>query len=398
MDKAIPLPQKNISTIQILTVVLPLWFGHFMVDTFTGIWPIYKTMANLDLVKAGLIVSIGSLIGNSLQIFFGILGDKGWSRFLICIGVLMAGSVSMISYIDTSNYFLMGTVVLATYIGSSAFHPVATGTSGTVSTKNNGVIVALFLSGGFVGYAFSQLLFTRIYKYTDGHTAIMYIFPVITALLLAKFAPIPEKKANSLKQIWNETKLLRKPLFLLFFTMVMSASIHASLIFLLPDLLTSMTATTWMIMGGGHLVYVMGGCFGLAPAGILADKFGPRQIMMAGLFASGGLLVTLVMMDSGNPFFIIPNLLLLGASTSTCSIVGVSYGSKMFPNQAGTICGLLMGCVWCLAGLSISVFSWLADPKSGGTVPDAIFWMTLPIILGLILCYFLPRARDIHSR
>lgn len=398
MKNAVIGEQKTVSSFQILTIVLPLWFGHFMVDSFTGIWPIYKTIANLDLVKAGLIASIGSIVGNSLQIFFGVLGDRGWSRFLISFGVLMAGSVSMISYVDTNNYLLMGIIVLATFIGSSAFHPIAAGTSGTVSKKNNGMILALFLSGGFIGYAFSQLLFTYIYEFTNGHTSIMYIFSIITAILLAIYAPIPEKKANSLQQIWDSTQQLRKPLFLLYFTMVMSSAIHVGLIFLLPDLLISKGTANWMIMGGGHLVYVMGGCFGLGPAGYLSDKFGPRQIMLAGIFLAGVFLSTLVISDTVSPFYLIPNLLLLGAATNTCTIVGVAYGSKMFPNQAGTVCGLLMGCTWCLAGLAVFVFSWLADPSNGGTIPGAMIWMNVLVVAGLSLCYFLPRAKDIHTQ
>ena len=141
--------KKQTGTIgqQSMIVLLTLWLGHFAVDSFTGIWPIYKTLAGLDLVKAGLIATIGGFLGNALQILFGFLGDRGWSRILISMGVLAAGSISLVSYVDTSNYFLMGILVLLMYLGSSSFHPIGTGTASTLSAQNAGKLTAVFLSG-----------------------------------------------------------------------------------------------------------------------------------------------------------------------------------------------------------------------------------------------------------
>ncbi len=379
-----------------MALLMMLWVGHFMVDSFTGIWPIYKNIAGLDLVKAGLIVTVGGFIGNILQIVFGLLGDRGWGKLLICLGILMAGSVSLLPYVDNHNYYIMGFLVLLTFLGSSAFHPVAAGISGNISKMRAGKVVAVFLSGGFVGYAVSQLLFIQVYRLTNGKTIVMFAFSVIVCIFLALFAPIAKKQKRSLKEVWDYTRGLRKPLVLLYFIMVFASSVHIGIIFLLPEFLNSLGVTSWIAMGGGHMTYVMGGFLGLLPAGHLADKLGPRQVMLAGLSMTGVLVLVLSNIYTNQLVVLIPLLLCLGAATNSCTTVGVAYGSRLFPDQAGTVSGLLMGCAWGIAGSSAFIFSWLADPSRGGSVDFAIACMSISNLIGLAFCFFLPRARSLQ--
>jgi FSR family fosmidomycin resistance protein-like MFS transporter len=56
--------------------LLALVGGHFAVDCCTGIWPVFKTLAHLDIVRAGLIATAGSMAGNGLQVAFGLLADR----------------------------------------------------------------------------------------------------------------------------------------------------------------------------------------------------------------------------------------------------------------------------------------------------------------------------------
>jgi hypothetical protein len=48
-----------------------------VLDFFTGIWPIYKTIAGIDLAQAGLITGISGFFGEFLQPFFGYFSDRG---------------------------------------------------------------------------------------------------------------------------------------------------------------------------------------------------------------------------------------------------------------------------------------------------------------------------------
>ncbi len=374
------------------TTLFVLWLGHFAVDSFTGIWPIYKTLAGLDLVKAGLIATIGGFVGNSVQIVFGYLGDKGWSRMLLLFGVLAASTVILVPYIDTSNYFLMGVLVLLTFLGSSAYHPSGTGTASSLSTASKGKLTALFLSGGFTGYAFSQLLFTKIYTQTNGKPAIMLIMAVAVGSLLFLLAPPAVKQQKKDDNFWTATKGIRQPLIFLFVVMICASGINMALVFLLPDILQAKQASIWMVYGGGHMLMVMGGCVGLLPAGHLADKYGPRQVMMIGLAAMGILLPLLAKFENDGNYSLTLLLFLLGLFSSTCNVVGVSYGNRLMPNHSRTVSAFLMGSAWCIAGISTVIGGWLADPNYGGSPETALMWFITAIICGFIFSFLLPKA------
>ncbi|MBU3917129.1 MFS transporter [bacterium] len=386
--------QKN-STLRYrpTTVLLVLWLGHFAVDSFTGIWPIYKTLAGLDLVKAGLIATVGGFAGNSLQIVFGLLGDRGWNRFLLCFGVLAAGLMVLVPYIDTSNYFLMGVLVLITYIGSSAFHPSGTGTASILSEGKTGKLTALFLTGGYVGYAFSQLIFTKIYRITQGQTAGIMLMSISVALLLFYFVPPVIRQSTGRTNFIMDSKGLRRPLTYLYVVMVCTAGVNMLMVFLLPDLLHAKQTPEWMVFGGGHMVMVMGGCTILLPVGLLADKYGPRQIMIGGLIALFVLLPVTALYGGENSVIMLSLLFLLGASSSTCAAVGLAYGNRLMPKHSRTVSGLLMGSAWCVAGVSTFIGGWLADPSYGGTPQRAILWMITVVVAALFFAYLLPRTK-----
>ncbi len=374
------------------TVLLLLWLGHFTVDSFSGIWPIYKTLAGLDLVKAGLIATVGGFIGNSLQIVFGYLGDRGWSRQLLAVGVLASGSIILVPYVGTDNYWLMGFLVMLTFLGSSAYHPSGTGTAGAIGGANIGKITAIFLSGGFFGYAFSQLLFTKIYNETGGKPAIMYLAALVVACILFLAAPATSRSKTDRVNFWSATRNIRKPLAFLYIVMICAAGVNMLLVFLLPDVLQAKKASSWMIYGGGHMLMVLGGCAGLLPAGHLADKFGPRQVMMGGLTILAFLLPAVALFNGNDNVSLALLLFFLGFFSNTCNVVGLTYGNRMMPGHTRTVSGLLMGSAWCVAGISTFVGGWLADPKYGGTPGSALLWFDLVVLCALVFCFLLPRA------
>jgi FSR family fosmidomycin resistance protein-like MFS transporter len=127
--------------------LLALAGAHAAVDCCSGIWPVFKTLAHLDIATAGLIATIGSMAGNGLQLAFGVLADRGWRKGLIVTGVAVAGAVTLAPW-AVRSYPMMGALVLVTNVGSAAFHPSATGAAANLSRRRVGFMIAMFLAGG----------------------------------------------------------------------------------------------------------------------------------------------------------------------------------------------------------------------------------------------------------
>jgi MFS family permease len=159
--------------------LLALTAGHFAVDCCTGIWPIFKTLAQLDLTRAGMIASAGSMVGNGLQVLLGPLADRGFRRRLLLGGVLLGGAVTLLPL--ASTYGQMFALVLLTYVGSAAVHPAGTGSAATLSSSRTGVLVGVFLSGGYAGYSLSQIVFSSLYLRRPESTALMALVPIAAA-------------------------------------------------------------------------------------------------------------------------------------------------------------------------------------------------------------------------
>lgn len=110
-----------------------LWLSHFILDLFTGLWPIYKTMSGIPLVLAGIIAGISGLIGELSQVFFGYIADKGKRKAIALIGLsLTTGMLWITKTTDPLTIFIL---LLFLMIGSGAYHPAAAGMAALFSEK-----------------------------------------------------------------------------------------------------------------------------------------------------------------------------------------------------------------------------------------------------------------------
>jgi FSR family fosmidomycin resistance protein-like MFS transporter len=355
--------------------------GHFAVDCCTGIWPVYKTLAQLDLAKAGLIVTVSAMIGNGLQIVFGLFADRGWRKRFLVAGVLLAGSVTFVPWF--SSYSMMFAAVFVTYLGAAAFHPAGTGAAASASRARTGMMVGVFLAGGYAGYSLSQILFSRIYARGPHWTPLMALIPAVAAAAI--LVRVPDLKAppssgpsglRLLKETWP-------PLAALFFVQVFATAANLALIFLLPDLLLSRQAPDWMVQGGGHFAMVLGGCLSLMPAGYTADRWGARRVLLVANTATGVLLLTLLLRTGVSTVDLVL-IVLFGAFNGINNVVTVSEGNRMLPGQSSMVSAALMGSPWCVAAVAPVISGVLADPARGGSPTRALLWLGLVIPLALV--------------
>ena len=165
---------------------LLLLFGvHVIVDFFSGIWPIYKTLSGIDVSKAGLIAGVTGFLGESLQLFFGFFSDKGYRRHILIFGFLLSSSILFITFFQGfTSYFAL---LFLLRIGSAAFHPAGIGYVGSLTEEHKSKTILFFSSGGLLGLACSQVIFTQILQRANGHGLILFIPFFLMAALLSSW-------------------------------------------------------------------------------------------------------------------------------------------------------------------------------------------------------------------
>ncbi|CCB87521.1 MFS transporter [Parachlamydia acanthamoebae] len=329
-----------------------LWLSHLLVDTMIGIWPIYKTIAHIDLAVAGFIAAACAFIGEGMQIFFGMLSDKGHRKILICFGLLCAASSLFFPHVE--GPFFLFLLYLFTCLGSGAFHPAAASHIGMLTEHRKSLFIAIFASGGAIGLACSQLAFSHCYHAFDGNTAYLFL-PMAALILLIAFFPFATSTAllakNKHSVSWKGIQkfLSSRELVSLYFCQVCVSSIFWGIIFLLPDILTSRGHVEWICMGGGHFFFVFGGALMMIPSGYLADKYSAKAVILTAIIFGSSIFYTFYFTPLLPPVFILILLFFMGAAFGIINPISVSQGHRLMPSHPGLISAIMMGLAFCLS-------------------------------------------------
>lgn len=110
-----------------------------------------------------------------------------------------------------------------------------------------------------------------------------------------------------------------------------------------PALLPYLRATYGLdLTTAGLLLTVLGTTFGIGqlPSGVLADRFGEGNVLVAGALVSAGTLVLVV--TAGSTVILFAATALLGFGTALYGVPRISILADLFPDQVGTATGLTM--------------------------------------------------------
>jgi FSR family fosmidomycin resistance protein-like MFS transporter len=374
-----------------------LCIGHFLVDFMIGVWPIYKTIAHLDLAKAGLMIGLCSLFGEGMQVFFGPLSDRGYRKKLILFGILMTIGSTLYAYTD--NYYFLFSFLLMTYIGSGAFHPSAVGLISSLPGHRKALLMTVFACGGALGLASSQIIFTHSFDLFSGHTLFLAL-PTIVLIALAFSRPFvgvhhvhaAQPKKNKMALSLFIKCLRNRHVLFLFFSQVCNQSIMWGLIFLLPDVLISRGHESWLAYGTGHFCLIMGGALMMIPSGYLADKYSARSVIIWATIIGGSFYFLFLFGFAFSSSLVLVLLFLIGAFLAVVNPVSIALGNRFMPENPGVISALLMGVVWCISetvgpggsGLMTKFFEEDAPAK-------ALTWLGLLLIANAFIALKLPK-------
>ena len=332
--------------------IVIVWIGHFLVDMMIGIWPVYKTLAHLDIAIAGLISGGCAFLGEGLQLFFGTLSDRGYRKYLVLGGVIATTASAFLVY--AADYMAFFALYLITCIGSGAFHPSAAGLVGDLPSNRKSLLLTLFSSGGAMGLAFSQIIFVNTHVWLEGQMAWLAL-PAVLLMFITIFTGFGAKAQQatgtshsfSVKAIVDIFK--QREIYLLYFTAVCSAALLWAVVFLLPDVLSQRGYEPWVAFGGGHMAFILGGAVMMIPAGYLADKYSGRAVIISCMVIGMVLFYTFLLFPILENYTVLALLFCIGACVAIVNPIGIAMGTRLFPKRKGLVSAVLMGLVWCFA-------------------------------------------------
>lgn len=384
--------------------MLPLFFliflmclSHFVIDFMLSIWPVYKTIAHIDLAAAGLLLAGAVVVGELMQLIFGKLIDKGRFRLLLIIGPLLGTAAVLFPYVGTYPLFLL--LITCVCIGSAAVHPTCVSVLGGLDIKRRALLMCSFQTAGTIGMGVGQLSFTWAYEQLAGHTLILAIPTVILCALLfitekrLPFAAPQHKEHVSLKMILQFFR--SKSLFALYIIQLTSQTVLWSLVFLLPDFLESKKLSEWVCFGGGTLVMMLGGSVTAVLAGSLADKLSPIKTIFGSLLAACLAFYAFVATPFESTWLLLTLLFLVGGFLGAISPLVLVMGNSLVPSHRGLVSAFLMGLVWIVSeGAGIGMSGVVADLFSEDRPAKALTCFGALLFIGTFFAYKLLPSRQ----
>lgn len=371
--------------------------SHFLVDMMIGIWPVYKTLAKVDLAIAGLIGGACAIAGEGLQIFFGSLSDRGYRKTVI-LGGLIASTAS-VCFVYTQEVFGFFVFYLITCMGSGAFHPAAASLVGSLPSNRMGLLMAIFTCGGAIGMALSQVIFLQTHQFFEGQVFWLALPTAILAILIYFSRIAGQPKSSEATPHFNFKAFgdffRRKDLRMLYFSQICSATMLWGTMFLLPDFLSVRGYEPWISFGGGHMMFILGSAAMMIPGGYLADRYSSRSVILTAMISGMILFYTLLflpLLDDISTLFI---LFLFGASLGVINPVAVALGTRLEPNKKGMVSAFLMGLVWCVSeGIGVGGGGFIATFFTDDAPAKSLAILGTLFFIGVILSYYLPQEAE----
>ena len=372
--------------------VVSLASTHFIVDAYTNIYspllPLFIPQFGLSLTAVGVLAMCLQMASSVAQLGFGALADRWRPRVLLIAGPLV--SVVVLSCVGWAwSAYSLGALLLLGGLGGAAFHPPAAAGVFRASGRSKGLAMSVHITAGSIGMAMAPLFFAPVIARLGLHWSPIIAIPGLIGLafLLPRIPPVDAAHTGN-REGFGALKPYAQPLSLLYFTVVFRTLTSAGFATFMPVLLTSqgmsianasLAATCYLLVSG------IGGFSG----GPLADRFGPRRVLLVSLISSV-------------PFRVVASQLSGWWFTAAVSIgglllqstlpVNVTYAQMLAPVGAATVSSLMMGFAWGMGSVMVPLVGVLGDRLG---LPSALLAISFVPLLAALLAAQLPeRARS----
>jgi FSR family fosmidomycin resistance protein-like MFS transporter len=387
--------------------------AHIMVD-FMGmsVWAVYKTLAGLDVAKAGWIATVIAMSGTALQPLFGSIADRFGTRRVILLGALLPSFALLLgpladyqaelnrvlpTMFGLSGFYLVVFIILAAgRLGQDMFHPAGAGLAGSFSARRGSTFLAVFIAVGSIGFGLSQIGFRTAYNNLGHHTEILLLpVAILWAAVWVWCRPAETLHARRISVIASLRSLrpVARQILGLFLILAISSGVMAGLFFLMPEFAQEKGYPAWLGQGGAFGLIIFGATVFMVPMGHLADRIGRRRTLIAMTILSAISYHAIVRLTLPVPAFILL-CVVGGAFLGTVNPLGVAFGQRIAPREnVSIVSAILMGWAWCLGGTVISIAGELYT-RLGHNASKALMILGFANFVMVLMAFLLPKITD----
>jgi MFS transporter, FSR family, fosmidomycin resistance protein len=365
--------------------------GHFATDFANGalpaLLPFLKERFSLSYTAVGAVILASQASSSLIQPLFGFWSDRRGAIWLLPAGVAVAG-VGIALAAEAPGYWLVLLLVLASGLGSAAFHPEGSKFAGFVSGRKRASGMSLFSIGGNLGFACGPIATTALVSAFGLRGGLVLAVPclavatafVVSTQYLRSFA----EDARAARASTGEDDSFAMTLLLC--VIALRSIAFFGLVTFVPLWEVSLGHSK---AHGNHLLALMIFCGGVGTLvlGPLADRVGRRPVLLASVTATGPLVLVFVLVG-GVPGAVA--LALVGVCIVGTLGVTMVMSQEYMPRHVGTASGLVIGLSVGFGGVAAVALGVLADSAS---LRAALLIAAAAPMLAVPLTALLPPAR-----
>jgi MFS transporter, FSR family, fosmidomycin resistance protein len=334
---------------------------HIVVDGYTNIYapllPLLMPALGLSYVAAGTLAMCFQMANSVSQLAFGALADRWQPRTLVILGPLLA--VIVLSCVGLAgSAFTLGVILVLGGLGGAAFHPPAAALVYRLADHRKGLAMSAHLSGGSLGFSFAPIMFAPLIAYMGLAWSPLIMIPGLVALAftLRQVPDMPLPPAHE-RSTLASLRPAAVPLTLLYFTIVLRTTTSYGFMTFAPTLLTQ-DGFTINEASAAVSIYLLASGVGGFIGGPLADRHGPRRVILWSLVAA---VPFMALAPRLSPAGFTALLALGGLLLQSTLPISVTFAQSFVKGGAATVSSLMMGFAWGMGSLFVPMIGAGAD-------------------------------------
>jgi MFS transporter, FSR family, fosmidomycin resistance protein len=375
--------------------LLTLMFGHFIVDSYVGIIPVFFPLLigrfQLSLATVGLVSLAYSGVAAVSQPLFGLIADRYGTRFTGLALAWTALTFALVGFVP--NFALLLVVAAASGLGSGAFHPLgAVGVRALLPAWRRSSGMSIYVTAGTVGVAAGPLLGILAFGALGMRGSSLFVIPGLAAGGYILWRMRDRRPAIASGHAGAGSVAGRVPVFALAVVIgVMMSRSWTQMVF------QAFTPTWYKQLGYGPGFYgplattlVLASAVGTVGCGTLADRFGRRTVILVTLVLSAPAVLLYTVFPGPWAFGSAVLIGFLAASTAPLMLL---MAQQLMVTRAGLASGLVMGLGFVTGAIGVPINGAIADAIG---LQRSLMTHVILVIVTIGIAWFLPNEVDME--